>query len=319
MTIRDQINSAIDGIRDKYGADILIYSGEITRHGAALVAQELKKREGDNLLFILCTVGGDSHAAYKIARACQLAYSTVPDGYKSEKDPRIKLYVPTFCKSSGTIIALGADDLMMDDSAELGPIDIQYRKPEEVGEMTSTLTPLQTMQSLQREATKLFSETFSSLRFDEGMSFSTKMASELARDLTGAIMSPISGQIDPYRLAETERLLKISSEYGRRLSDKIENLQTGALSKLLADYPSHSFVIDREEAKTLFQSVDSPSAIVSHLGKVLSFLYIGRADLDPPFVRMIEPIEDDGDGEGSEEARDTSSSGEQPEGNDSDS
>lgn len=303
----NQVNVVIDSLRDEHAADFLIYAGEISRRGADFVNHQLEQRQGDNLILLLCTIGGDSHAAFKIARSCQAAYETIPkQHYKSKTDPTITVYVPTICKSAGTIIALGADHLMMSSSSELGPIDTQLRKPEEVGELTSTLTPLQTMQSLQRQTAEIFVETFSTLRFDEKVSFSTKMASESAKELARAIVEPIAGQIDPYRLAETERMLKISSEYGRRLSEGLSNLHEGALQRLLADYPSHGFVIDKAEASSLFRNVTEPSNSVFTLANLLNFLYIGQADSDPPYVRMIQPI-DEPNGAGDEIDSDTTS------------
>jgi hypothetical protein len=140
--------------------------------------------------------------------------------------------------------------------------------------------------------TAVFVDIFSALRFDEKLAFSTKMAGEIARDLAGAIIGPISGQLDPYRLAETERLLKISSEYGERLNFGINNLKEGALPKLLSAYPSHGFVIDRREAGTLFHKVSEPSITVRRIGDLLGFLYRGLADQEEPYVRLIEPVDD---------------------------
>lgn len=218
MAFREDVNQAIESLQRQHDADFLIYAGAISRRGADKVAQHLNNKSGKNLILLLCTTGGDSHAAFKIARACQTTYGTIPnERYKQKGHPKLTVFVPTLCKSAGTIIALGADEIMMTMGAELGPIDIQLRKPEEVGELTSTLTPVQAIQSLQRQMTTVFVDTFSTLRFDEKLAFSTKMAGEIARDLAGSIIGPISAQLDPYRLAETERLLKISSESGSGL------------------------------------------------------------------------------------------------------
>ncbi len=59
------------------------------------------------------------------------------------------------------------------------------------------------------------------------------------------------------KLAENEQSVKISKEYGERLSTK--NVKKSALDILIAGYPSHTFVIDREEAKQLFENVEIPS------------------------------------------------------------
>jgi hypothetical protein len=295
MSFHSDVNVALDVIRKEHNADFLVYAGAINRRGAEKVVSELAEATAKhkNLILLLCTTGGDSHAAFKIARACQATYDTVmpSERYKTTDHPRLTVFVPTLCKSAGTIIALGADDLMMSSDAELGPIDIQMRRPEEVGELTSTLTPVQAIQSLQRQMTTVFVDMFSALRFDEKMAFSTKMAGEIARDMAGSLIGPIAGQIDPFRLAETERLLKISSEYGERLNEGVENLRDGALSRLLSAYPSHGFVIDRGEANTLFRRVYKPSAAVKKLGDIISFVY-RSPEAETAFVRLIEPLHD---------------------------
>lgn len=295
MSFTEQVNAALAELDGEHEADLLIYAGQINRAGSDKVSDALSHRKQKNLVLLLNTVGGDSHAAFKIARACQGAYGTAPsNAYKMQSEPLWTIYVPQVCKSAGTIIALGADRLMMADNAELGPIDVQMRKPEEVGELTSTLTPVQAMQSLQQQMADVFVHIFSALRFDEQLSFSTKMAGDIAKDMASAMIGPIAGQIDPMRLAETERLLKISSAYGERLNEGINNVKDGALSKLLSAYPSHGFVIDRREASTLFHHVAPPSKTVEQLARLLTFLHVGASAQEDAYVRMIHPIQKDG-------------------------
>lgn len=65
-------------------------------------------------------------------------------------------------------------------------------------------------------------------------------------------MSPVYSQIDPMRLAEVERAIRISGDYAERIA---VNLKGDALPRLLAGYPSHGFVIDRREARDIFEKV----------------------------------------------------------------
>lgn len=294
MTFYDVLNKAILELREKHDADFLIYSGEISRRGADLVAARLHNKQHRNLVMLLATYGGDSNAAFKIARCCQTAYNTLPTRQQfAAADPnrgKFTVYVPRVCKSAGTIITLGADVVMMDTNAELGPIDIQLRKQDEVGELTSTLTPVQAIQSLHKKMADAFVETFTTLRFDERSSFSSKMAGELAGNLVGALVGPISSQIDPYRLAETERMLRISHEYGTRLD--VGNLNAGTLDKLVHGYPSHGYVIDLAEAKELFKNAVAadPMDPIGRLSNLLDFLWRERETSDPPDVRIIDLI-----------------------------
>ena len=78
-------------------------------------------------------------------------------------------------------------------------------------------------------------------------------------------------QIDPMRLAEDGRLVKIALEYGARPDRIADNLKSGALEKLVSKYPTHTFEIDREEAEGLFYRVAAPSDAQVELIAALGF------------------------------------------------
>jgi len=80
-----------------------------------------------NVYLILSTHGGIGDSGFRIAR-------TLRERYK-----RFYLFVPSVCKSAGTLIALGADELILSDEGELGPLDAQVRKLDEIGELGSGL------------------------------------------------------------------------------------------------------------------------------------------------------------------------------------
>jgi hypothetical protein len=67
-------------------------------------------------------------------------------------------------------------------------------------------------------------------------------------------------QVDPMKLAEFERAVSIAKQYGLRLSEKSRNLKGDTIDNLITNYPSHGFVIDRQEASTLFSRVRAPDA-----------------------------------------------------------
>lgn len=71
---------------------------------------------GTNIDFLLNTPGGDVGAADKIARILRRRVGS---------HGTLRVIVPDYAKSAGTLIALGADTIVMSDSSELGPIDPQ--------------------------------------------------------------------------------------------------------------------------------------------------------------------------------------------------
>jgi ATP-dependent protease ClpP protease subunit len=72
-------------------------------------------QQGTDLDFLLHTPGGDMDSAEKLI---SLVHKTVGLG-------ELRIIVPDFAKSAGTLMALGANKIVMSDTSELGPIDPQ--------------------------------------------------------------------------------------------------------------------------------------------------------------------------------------------------
>lgn len=53
------------------------------------------------------------------------------------------------CKSAGTLIVLGAHEIVMTNHAELGPLDVQLGKKDELFELDSGLTVLNALTELE--------------------------------------------------------------------------------------------------------------------------------------------------------------------------
>jgi hypothetical protein len=171
------------------------------------------------------------------------------------------------CKSAGTLIAVGADELIMSDFAELGPLDVQLPEKDELAKISSGLNVDEALRSLKSETFSFFH----SIR-DEGINagLSTKMAAELASNLSIQFITPIVAQIDPLRVGATRRAVKIALAYGERLLERAKNLKSpNALINLIQGYPDHGFVIDYQEAGSLFKAVRKNRADEENLAKLL--------------------------------------------------
>jgi hypothetical protein len=203
-------------------------------------------------LLILATYGGDPHAGFRIARALQHEYENGFDAL-----------VPRICKSAGTLIVIGATRLFMDNMSELGPLDVQLKKNDELSGRNSGLDILQAVQYLQNQSMAAFKTYLVELTRDGGLS--TRIAAELASGVTSGLFQPIAAQIDPVRLAETQRAIEIAYFYGTRLGEKSGNLRGNGLAQLITGYPSHSFVIDRKEARSAFFKVLQPTGSLADL------------------------------------------------------
>lgn len=236
--------------------DVYIYTGDIHRDGYQDLTNGIKKRKAKHglrkdVIFCLATFGGDPNAGYRIGRALQHNYDEVT------------LLVVGPCKSAGTLIAIAANKLVIGDMGELGPLDIQLKKNDEIGEMSSGLAIMTALDALKDRSISAFNSHLVKIRYENQIS--TKMSADIATRLTEALVSPMAAQIDPIKLGEHQRAMSIAFTYGQRLTAKSNILKEGALGKLIASYPSHGFVIDRKEAKELFKCVESPSGLTEAL------------------------------------------------------
>lgn len=150
------VKKSIEAVAEAYDADILGYFGDIEAPEDDWIYRVVRKRRlRKNIILILTTRGGDPHVAYRIARCLQMAYQTVETKSDEPTPTTVKpqgtftVLIVSKCKSAGTIMALGATKIWMTKCAQFGPIDVQLRKPDEVGERTSGLTPIQAMSVLE--------------------------------------------------------------------------------------------------------------------------------------------------------------------------
>jgi hypothetical protein len=110
----------IKQIGEAYGSRLICYvcgrGAEIHRDDAAGFVEMLHNIPPDtNIDLLLHTGGGDIDAAEKLIALVQATVGKA----------RLRVIIPDFAKSAGTIMALAADTLIMSDSSELGAIDPQ--------------------------------------------------------------------------------------------------------------------------------------------------------------------------------------------------
>jgi len=248
--VRGELATRVGPVSSKLSCDIFWYSGDIFEGIEPLIYEcfeSNKKRE--NLAFLLTTDGGSPDAAYRIARCAQRFYGS----------GKIYLFVHSRCKSAGTLMAVGFNEIIMSDTAELGPLDMQVNKNDELDERTSSLISLQALSTLNAEIFKAFEQHFVYIRKKSARQITTRSAAHIAVRLAIGSFARIYQQIDPVKLGELYRTTQIAFEYGIKLAAVGRNIPTCSIQKLILGYPSHEFVVDREEAEGLFRTVKSPS------------------------------------------------------------
>lgn len=252
--------------------DIILASHTIDRflHHKLTNLLHGKKSESKSCTFFLTTFGGDPQGGYRIARCLRHYYD------------HVKLVVPSICKSAGTLIAICADELAIGDLGELGPLDIQVSKPSEIQERSSGLDIIQALEMINQHGLKVFKDTLFGIRFGTGLS--TRMAGEFATKMAVGAVESLYAQIDPNKLGEMQRAMRITYDYGARLDRYTNNLRENALNRLVAEYPSHAFVIDRKEAKEIFKKVDHPTDTECQIAESHWSQLVTETGFGPAFV-----------------------------------
>jgi hypothetical protein len=255
------LQQVADRVADQLNADVLVYVGPIEREKARrLIEIVMPRRKRANVLLMLVTLGWDPHAAYMIARCLQSCYE------------RFFFFVPGYCKSAGTLVALGAYEIIYLPFGELGPLDVQIPKRDELGAQESGWVTSVALDSLITKAFEAFEAFFLETYRRSGTRITTPTAARIATDLTIGLFEPLFGQINPGELGSVTMALQIAEQYGSRLNLVHGNLKPGGLDTLVARYPSHGFIIDIEEATALFERVRQADGMEITLGYAVSRL-----------------------------------------------
>lgn len=261
-----------------HNADVVLFSGGINHENADTLIRIAKRPDRrENIYLLMTTRGGLPDAAYRMARTLQRYYK------------RITLYVHGRCKSAGTLVAVGAHEIILSDFGELGPLDVQLGKQDELFENQSGLNITQALSSLNTRVIEFFRSSLLDSR--AGVRMSTRLSAEIATKLAIGAYEPIFGQVDPVQLGSIERAIQIALVYGTMLSETSKNLHPEAIDRLVSSYPSHSFVIDLEEAKRLFRQVRQPTDTEERLGESISF--VTRDENDRSFIDLLNSPADE--------------------------
>jgi hypothetical protein len=272
--LEEAVRACLGAIVKERDCDFFIYAGPL-RNGYEDVlihsVRAIQNRRKNAVLF-LDTYGGHADCAYKIGRAFQRNYE------------RFTIFVDESCKSAGTLLCTGADELCIGDCGELGPLDVQMPKEGEFNGRRSGLEISDTLNALQDESVKLMRTHFLDLRVGSGTQITTKDALKNATKLVCGLLAPIYQQISPLSLGEAARSNLVALHYGNRLASARNAMHPEGLAKLISGYPSHGFVIDRDEARELFMNVNGLESWDEFIGPLLRKKYEQLADRTSPLI-----------------------------------
>ena len=163
------------------------------------------------------------------------------------------MYILGQCKSAGTLLALGADKIIMGDFGELSPVDVQLRKKDDWFLRESGMNHVECTKKLFEQLFECFEEAFVQLIRNSGSGITTVTAADIASKISVGLFSPISSQIDPLTLADSHRSVMVAEDYGKCIAKLIPPEKASqVINRLVNEYHAHDFVIDYEEAQAIF-------------------------------------------------------------------
>lgn len=169
--------------------DIFFLSGSLTRLTAQRLYEAYNQSKGlRNCILVLTTSGGDADAAYLMARFLRRKYK------------KFSVCVFGYCKSAGTLLALGAHEIVIGERGELGPLDVQVSTKDELFPSTSGLEIFASLEVLKAFSFEAFEQYLLGVLTRSGGQVTTKTASEVATKLAVGMLAPMAAQIDPLRL-----------------------------------------------------------------------------------------------------------------------
>jgi hypothetical protein len=245
-------------ISDPYtsGFDFLVINGEMNERMFGLVLRVVPKHRKNKKLVLICvTYGGLANPTYRAARYLQSVYD------------EIHAFVPSLCKSAGTLMVTAAHTLILSPFGEIGPLDVQLMQKDEILGRRSGLTTRSALSDLKAHAFELFEHFMFAIIGNSQGSVSFRLASDISARTTAKLMAKIYEQINPDSLGQDFRDLSVAAKYGERLNMRYHNLKADGIKRLVYDYPSHDFVIDLEEAKEVYERAALPTPTLFNIVK----------------------------------------------------
>ena len=221
---RYQRQELIRAIQDRSGTPFIAYlSGPdalINRADTAYFNDLLYHLTANtNLDMLLHTPGGDIDAAEKLMF---IVRSRVGVG-------RLRVIVPDFAKSAGTLMAIGADEILMGNTSELGPIDPQMTVTDAQG--NSITQPVQSY----LQAHKTLSE-------------------RLKRDPDDIAAQILLGKLDPATIVLFEAVRNRARTFAENQLRLARNSAYTLVASKLIDgekWPTHEYPINWEDATAI--------------------------------------------------------------------
>jgi hypothetical protein len=181
--------------------------------------------------------GGKAEPAYRIAKLI------------NRRSGGFQAIVPKLAKSAATLLTLGASSIVLGEDAELGPLDAQFFDFDVEENWVSALDEVQAVEALEQSA--IDSAWHMLLYLSERTKKRVNTLLPHALHFAAEVTKPLFEKIDTIRYSRYSRVLQEAQDYAERLMrPRLSEAEARAVARdLVRNFPTHGFVIDREESR----------------------------------------------------------------------
>ncbi len=163
------------------------------------------------------------------------------------------VYVPVRAKSAATLLAIGADKIIISPFGELGPLDTQIKNPRNPTQYLSALDCYQSVDYVREFAIYTTKRALTFLSEEQRLLTPEQLISTSTDIALGAI-EPMLAEVTALDFGGWGRTLNIGETYARALLSRLrnedsENVARKIASKLVYGYTHHPYPIDLDEAR----------------------------------------------------------------------
>ena len=173
-------------------ADIYLLNGPIANRSYIKVVKVVAtEKTADKCILMITTYGGSAEEAYKIAKWFQRFYSD------------FAVFPTSLCASAGTLIAIGASELIMSPFSQLSPLDVQLAIKNELGERKSGMVTQSALSTLEKSAFDFWQYFMLEIKTRAYGNITFETSAEIAARICSTVFAEMYKQIDPNILGRT--------------------------------------------------------------------------------------------------------------------
>jgi hypothetical protein len=252
-----KLKELVKPLYEERGIDQILLFDEISGESYLKIIEivnSIENPQEKEIDVIIHSSGGLAEYAYRIIKRLRISFKVV------------NIVVPFWAKSAATLLSLGGSKIILDNSAEFGPLDAQIleeSKDESVLERDSVLTDEASLANLEERSCHLFMNTYAEIYrgfYGSPYKLNKKELSEEVLKFVANFYQPLLVQIDPYKMGKKRRITSVAIEYIEKILDQFNPIKDKVIKRRFVKYivyecPDHGFIVDHYTISKYLQNV----------------------------------------------------------------